>query len=139
MCRGLAFPQTGSPGVISQRGFAALVVVTILAGVAAWAVSGSGPTDDVGTGQSVRMLPRLFEGLNDVRSLTVVGPEERFTVERVDDGWVMQEKGGHPVRYESVKGTLMALAGAVVSKPMAKKTTCLSGFSRAILTASRGE
>ncbi|MHC5209989.1 MAG: DUF4340 domain-containing protein [Planctomycetota bacterium] len=96
--------------MISQRGFAALVVVTILAGVAAWAVSGSGPTDDVGTGQSVRMLPRLFEGLNDVRSLTVVGPEERFTVERVDDGWVMQEKGGHPVRYESVKGTLMALA-----------------------------
>ena len=35
--------------------------------------------------------------------------------------------------------TAMALAGAVVSKPMPKNTTCRSGFSRAIRTASRGE
>ncbi len=35
--------------------------------------------------------------------------------------------------------TARALAGAVVSKPTAKKTTCLSGCVRAILTASRGE
>ena len=38
------------------------------------------------------------------------------------------------------QGTLWeALAGAVVSKPMAKKTTSLSGLAWAILTASRGE
>ncbi|MPN57017.1 hypothetical protein SDC9_204711 [bioreactor metagenome] len=35
--------------------------------------------------------------------------------------------------------TLIALAGAVVSKPMAKKTTSLSGLAWAILTASIGE
>jgi hypothetical protein len=34
--------------------------------------------------------------------------------------------------------TAMALAGAVVSKPIAKKTTRRPGFSRAIRTASRG-
>ena len=33
----------------------------------------------------------------------------------------------------------IAVAGAVVSKPMPKKTTCLSGLSRAICTASSGE
>ncbi|SCE45612.1 hypothetical protein GA0115242_138918 [Streptomyces sp. SolWspMP-5a-2] len=33
----------------------------------------------------------------------------------------------------------MALAGAVVSKPIPKKTTSLSGFSRAIRSASSGE
>ena len=33
----------------------------------------------------------------------------------------------------------MALAGAVVSKPMPKKTTCLSGFCSAMCTASNGE
>ena len=35
--------------------------------------------------------------------------------------------------------TAMALAGAVVSKPMAKKTTFLSGFARAIFRQSIGE
>ena len=33
----------------------------------------------------------------------------------------------------------MALAGAVVSNPMAKNTTCRSGFARASATASSGE
>ena len=35
--------------------------------------------------------------------------------------------------------TAMALAGAVVSKPMAKKTTLRSGFAAARFTASSGE
>ncbi len=35
--------------------------------------------------------------------------------------------------------TAMALAGAVVSKPTAKKTTWRSGFCRASFTASSGE
>ena len=35
--------------------------------------------------------------------------------------------------------TDIALAGAVVSNPIARKTTSLSGFSRAMLTASSGE
>ena len=35
--------------------------------------------------------------------------------------------------------TVIALAGAVVSKPMPKNTTCRSGFSRAMFSASSGE
>ena len=35
--------------------------------------------------------------------------------------------------------TVIALAGAVVSNPMPKNTTCLSGLSAAIRTASSGE
>ncbi len=35
--------------------------------------------------------------------------------------------------------TAMALAGAVVSNPTAKNTTCLSGFFRASSSASSGE
>ena len=35
--------------------------------------------------------------------------------------------------------TDMALAGAVVSKPIAKNTTFLSGFARAIFRQSSGE
>ena len=35
--------------------------------------------------------------------------------------------------------TVMAFAGAVVSNPMPKNTTCLSGFSWARRTASSGE
>ena len=35
--------------------------------------------------------------------------------------------------------TAIAFAGAVVSKPTAKNTTCRSGFACAIFTASSGE
>ena len=35
--------------------------------------------------------------------------------------------------------TVIAFAGAVVSKPMPKKTTCLSGLACASRTASSGE
>ena len=37
------------------------------------------------------------------------------------------------------RSTVSAVEGAVVSKPIAKKTTSRSGFSRAILSASSGE
>lgn len=39
----------------------------------------------------------------------------------------------------AARATARALAGAVVSKPTAKKTTCRSGFLRARATASMGE
>jgi hypothetical protein len=39
----------------------------------------------------------------------------------------------------AASATAIAFAGAVVSKPTAKKTTCLSGFVAAILSASSGE
>ena len=35
--------------------------------------------------------------------------------------------------------TVIAFGGAVVSKPIPKNTTCRSGFSRAIFSASMGE
>jgi hypothetical protein len=47
------------------------------------------------------------------------------------------EKFFNPSRFAIC--TAIAFAGAVVSKPMPKNTTCLAGFSRAICTASRGE
>ena len=47
------------------------------------------------------------------------------------------EKFGIPSR--SACHTAMALAGAVVSKPTAKKTTSRFGFERASFKASRGE
>jgi hypothetical protein len=47
------------------------------------------------------------------------------------------EKFFTPRRLAS--NTVIALAGAVVSKPMPKKTTCLSGLSLAIVRASSGE
>ena len=38
----------------------------------------------------------------------------------------------------AASATAIAFAGAVVSKPTAKNTTCRSGFARAILSASSG-
>ena len=39
----------------------------------------------------------------------------------------------------AARSTVSAVEGAVVSKPIAKKTTCLSGFCRAMRKASSGE
>ena len=47
------------------------------------------------------------------------------------------EKFSMPSRFAWY--TVIALAGAVVSNPMPKNTTCLSGLSRAIVSASSGE
>jgi hypothetical protein len=38
----------------------------------------------------------------------------------------------------AASATAIAFAGAVVSKPTAKNTTCFAGFARAILRASSG-
>ena len=48
-----------------------------------------------------------------------------------------REKFFNPRRLATC--TLNASAGAVVSKPTAKKTTCFSGFLTANSTASSGE
>ena len=47
------------------------------------------------------------------------------------------EKFFNPRRF--ARWTLMAFAGAVVSNPTPKKTTCLSGNFMASSTASKGE
>ena len=41
--------------------------------------------------------------------------------------------------YERLRETAIAFGGAVVSKPIAKKTTFLFGFAAARFTASSGE
>jgi hypothetical protein len=95
--------------VIGRRGLLALLAVTLVAAVAAWAVAGR-DAEDAARADAL-MFPRLAEGLNDVRSLSVTVADERFTVRREGDGWVMDDKDGYPVRFEAVKGALMGLAG----------------------------
>jgi hypothetical protein len=65
----------------------------------------------------------------------------------------ISENGMHGGRNQHIRGEdteiadlvlfrvqdLAAMEGAVVSNPMAKNTTCLSGVFRANLTASKGE
>lgn len=51
----------------------------------------------------------------------------------------LQKTEKFPSPSALARSTVIAVDGAVVSKPIARKTTFLSGFCRAILSASSGE
>jgi len=67
------------------------------------------------------LYPGLIDKLNGVKTLSVAGPEESFTIVKADDGkWSMPAKGGYPVTVETVKQALVNLAEL---KPIEAKTS----------------
>ncbi|MBM3984946.1 MAG: DUF4340 domain-containing protein [Planctomycetes bacterium] len=96
---------------MSSRSVMVLVLLAVLAGGAAWLAGGDGAAPATeGVGQP--LLPGLKARLNDVAALGVLTATERFTVRLSESGtWTMDESDGYPVRFETVKKTLMALAG----------------------------
>ena len=57
--------------------------------------------------QTVEAPSELFPGLlarvNEVQVLSVHLPAGTFSVRREGDGWIMPEKSGYPVKFETVK------------------------------------
>jgi hypothetical protein len=94
-----------------------LVLLAALAGGAAWLAGGDGAAPEAeGVGEP--LLPGLKARVNDVAALSVLTTKERFTVRRSDAGtWSLDESDGYPVRFETVKKTLLALAGLRTVEP----------------------
>jgi hypothetical protein len=65
------------------------------------------------------LFPGLLDKVNDVRVLAVQLPEAAFTIKREGDRWVMPEKSGYPVKFETVK---QAVVGMASLKPREAKT-----------------
>lgn len=70
--------------------------------------------------------PGLDDRLDALESMRVVkaGNEVVATIERGEQGWVVAEKGGHPVDFERFRGSLRALSGA----RRVEKKTALAEF-----------
>jgi hypothetical protein len=93
---------------MSARTLLILIALTVAAGLAAWGLAGrdnGGPA-----GPSGALLEGFDERVNDVVAVVVSTPLERFTVRRTGQGWVMDERDGYPVAFETVKQTLLGLA-----------------------------
>jgi hypothetical protein len=97
--------------MLRSRFLAALALVTVLAVLlAAYVVY------DRQAGQRLAATPDLlFPGLddriNDVARVEVTTPAEAFTIERAEgERWVMPEKDGYPVRFETIKQAVVGMA-----------------------------
>jgi Domain of unknown function (DUF4340) len=55
------------------------------------------------------MFPNLRARLNDVRELTIRGPEETVTLRRGGQGWSLAERGMYPAQSEKVRAVLIGL------------------------------
>src|SRR5262245_57373082 len=103
--------------MIGRKGLLALVALTVVVGLAAWALRARAQP-------AVQALPdRVFPGLaaqlNDLTGLTVTGHDESCHLRKTGDAWGMDEKDGHPVRFDKLKGLLVALSEL---KPLDRKT-----------------
>lgn len=102
---------------MSNRSVIMLVLLAVAAGGAAFLAGGDGAAPAVeGVGEP--LLPGLQARVNDVAALGVLTATERFTVRRSEAGaWTLDESDGYPVRFETVKKTLLALAGLRTVEP----------------------
>jgi len=63
-------------------------------------------------GESI--LPELSGRINDVAAISLLSAEERFTIRRGAEGWVLSEKADYPARFEAVKTALLGLADLTI-------------------------
>lgn len=120
--------------MIGRKGLAVLVALTVVVGLAAWALRARSLPSAPELPE--RFLPGLSEQLNELTALTITGHDERFTLRRSGDTWGVEEKGGHPVRFEKLKGLLVGLSEL---RPLEMKTASPSLHSKLGLLAPSAE
>jgi hypothetical protein len=120
--------------VIGRKGLAALVVLTVVVGVAAWALRAR--SLPAAPELPERFVPGLSEQINELTAVTVAGHDEQFTLRRTGETWGLEQKDGHPVRFEKLKGLVVGLSEL---RPLEKKTASPSLHSKLGLLAPSAE
>jgi len=101
-----------------RTAFLALSIATVLAVAAAMFVSTQrAPESEVA--QSA-LFPGLEEHINDVARIEVKSKDQKTTVRRDGERWVIEDRGGYPALFDKVKATVVAVADLEVLEP---KTT----------------
>jgi hypothetical protein len=86
---------------------------------AAWAVVERQQASSVATVPEV-LFPGLTDRVNEVASVEVATPGLDFSIRKGEDGgWSVPERGGYPVKFETVKQAVVGIAGLA---PLAAKT-----------------
>jgi len=101
-----------------KTAFFALCIATVLAVAAAMFVSTQrAPESEVA--QSA-LFPGLAEHINDVARIEVKSKDQKTTVRKDGERWVIEDRGGYPALFDKVKATVVAVADLEVLEP---KTT----------------
>ena len=120
--------------MIGRKGLLALVALTVVVGLAAWALRARAqPTVET---LPERVFPELAAQLNELTGVTITGHDESFHLHKTGDTWGMDEKDGHPVRFERLKGLLVGLSEL---KPLERKTASAALHSKLGLQAPGDE
>jgi len=105
----------------------ALAAVTLVAVAGAGYVLRDRGGEPAAIEPPAEFFPGLLARVNEVQSVSVHLPESAFTVRREGDGWVMPEKAGYPVKFETVK---QAVVGMASLKPREAKTAKPENYAK---------
>jgi hypothetical protein len=95
----------------------ATVIVTAAAGFTAWQRAAA----TLGTVAAETVVPGLINRVNDVVTIEVVKGKDAIKVERTAEGWAMPDRGGYPVKFETVKQNIVTMAELKTVEPKTAK------------------
>ncbi len=92
-----------------------LIVTVVIGGLAAFALVRSGQTGV--NDPPVRVLPALANRINDVAGISLRKGAESLTITRRGQQWVVDDLGGYPATFESVKELIVAASELKALEP----------------------
>lgn len=101
---------------MKQKTLIGLAAVTVVALVAALAISNARKPSSDTTAQAGTLVPGLREQVNEVSSFTLTGANNQplVTLERGEGGWTVAQKGGYPADLGKLREYLLKLADATL-------------------------
>jgi Domain of unknown function (DUF4340) len=103
---------------VRKTAFFALSITTVLAVAAAMFVSKErAPESELAESA---LFPGLAEHINDVARIEVKSKDQKTTVRKDGERWVIEDRAGFPALFDKVKATVVAVADLEVLEP---KTT----------------
>jgi len=85
-----------------------LTVITLIVVVAAMLLTQ--PPKETVTTEKQLVFPNLMAALNDVAQIQMATKDEKFTLQRQGNQWLLKEKHNYPVALEKVRNVLYGLA-----------------------------
>lgn len=106
---------------MKSNGFRNLLVITVLLAVAAvWAWTDHA-SSDAPPGAGEKVLPGMTEALNDIDRVVAIGSHGTITLAKQGGEWFIEEWGGFPAKFETVKAAVVGAEGLVIDAPKTKR------------------
>jgi len=95
---------------MNTKNLTILIVVTLIVVIAAIKLTNQGVISPV----QQKLLPDLMAELNDITIIEVVTTNDKFSLTRTDDRWVLPEKHNYPADISKIRKTLLGAADLTI-------------------------